>query len=359
MFEHDCTYGAQEAIRTSYKNKTCLRLVGTGTKNDLELPYSKEAKALDFSNHRGIIDYQPSELTITARSGTTLAEINSTLAEFDQYIACEIPMLGDGGSIGGAIATGWSGPGSAFRGKLRDFVLGVKMINGKGDVLDFGGKVLKNVAGFDIARLVCGSYGSLGAILEISLKVSPKPLKQCTFFTELTADDAIKRMNQVAAQEPNLSGACWWKGYLYLRFDDIGPEEVEKRIRAERLPVARSKSLWRNTRNYYRKLFNPGYREIWALVCRSTTPDLNLPGENLIDQCGSLRWYVPESALDVENFMRELHARNVRAHLMNSNFGYLERKHFLDIPPLLRDYYKRVKHAFDPGNVLNPGILGF
>ena len=359
MLEQDCTKGAQEAISNSYRDQTSLRLVGTGTKNDLELPCRKDAKVLDFSSHRGIIDYQPSELTITARSGTTLSEINATLAEFDQYIACEIPMLGDGGSIGGAIATGWSGPGSAFRGKLRDFVLGVKMINGKGDVLNFGGKVLKNVAGFDIARLVCGSYGSLGAILEVSLKVSPKPRSQCTFFAELSADDAIQRMNQVAGQEPNLSGACWWKGYLYLRFDDISPQGVANRIRAERLPIARSESLWRNTRNYYRKLFNPGYREIWALVCRSTAPDLNLPGENLIDQCGGLRWYVPEGALDFEIFMQELHARNVRAHLMNSNFGYIKRTHFLDIPPMLQAYYKRVKKAFDPGNVLNPGILGF
>ena len=361
MLEQDCTDGAQEAIQTSYINKTGLRLVGTGSKNDLELPCRRDAKILDFSSHRGIIDYQPSELTITVRSGTTLAEIDATLDEFDQHIACEIPMLNNGGSIGGAIATGWSGPGSFFRGKLRDFVLGVKMINGKGDILNFGGKVLKNVAGFDVARLICGSYGTLGAILEITLKVSPKPRSQCSFSIALSADDAIQRMHQIAAREPSLTGACWWEGLLYLRFDDIRHQSIAKRVEdAKRLPEARSESFWRNARNYYRKLFNPTYREVWALACaKSSTPDLQLPGLNLIDQCGALRWYVPTSTLDMDIFIQELHARNVRAHLMNTNFKYSQRTRFLDIPPTLQDYYKRIKHAFDPGNVLNPGILGF
>ena len=360
MLEYDCTYGAQETIKTSYVNKTGLRLVGTGSKSDLQLLHSKETKILDFSYHRGIIDYQPSELTITVRSGTTLAEIEATLAEFNQHIACEIPMFNNGGSIGGAIATGWSGPGSAFNGKLRDFVLGVKMINGKGEILNFGGKVLKNVAGFDVARLICGSYGSLGAILEISLKVSPKPRHQHTFLIELSADEAITRMHQVAAQEPSISGACWWQGVLYLRFDNISESSVAKRIKGERLPAAKSEFFWRNARNYYRKLFNPNYREVWALVCaKSTMPHLQLPGETLIDQCGKLRWYVPSDTLDLDIFLQELHARNVRAHLMNSNFKYAKRTRFLDIPPTLQHYYKRVKNAFDPGNVLNPGIFGF
>ena len=360
MLEHDCTDGAQEAIKTSYRNKTSLRLVGTGSKNDIDLPCSKDAKILDFSNHRGVIDYQPSELTITVRSGTTLAEIDATLAEFNQHIACEIPMFNNGGSIGGAIATGWSGPGSAFRGKLRDFVLGVKMINGKGEVLNFGGKVLKNVAGFDIARLLCGSYGTLGALLEVSLKVSPKPQSQHTFCMELSADAAITRMHQIAAQESSLSGAGWWEDYLYLRFDNMSRQSIAQRIKAEHLPAAEAESFWRKARNYYRKLYNPSYREVWALVCaKSSTPDLQLPGENYIDQCGALRWYAPVRALDMDIFMQELHARDIRAHLLNTNSQYSERTRFLDIPPTLQEYYQRVKNAFDPGNVLNPGILGF
>ena len=359
MLEGDFTPSIQRAVGNSYKNKSALQIVGMGSKHSFNFPVAEGTRVLDLSNHRGVLDYQPSELTITARAGTSVAEINATLKEFRQHIACEVPMMNSGGSIGGAVATGWSGPGSAFRGKLRDFVLGVKLMNGKGEILNFGGKVLKNVAGFDVSRLLCGSYGSLGVILEVSLKVSPQPHSQHTFIVSAQVDEGIRLMHQIAAQEANISAACWSDERLYLRFDDVSAKQLARRIGGEQMAEDEAGTFWRRLRDHKSKFFSMRrQQQLWALVCsKSTTPDLQLPGDSLIDQCGALRWYVPEAALELDIFLQELHARKVRAHLLQSSSAV--RPCFIDIPRALRGYYQRIKTAFDPSNILNPGVLGF
>ena len=359
MLEGDFTTSIKRTVAACYKEKSALQLVGMGSKHSFSFPAAEKARVLDLSNHRGVIDYQPSELTITARAGTSVAEINATLKEFRQHIACEVPMMNSGGSIGGALATGWSGPSSAFRGKLRDFVLGVKLVNGKGEILNFGGKVLKNVAGFDVSRLLCGSYGSLGVILEVSLKVSPRPHSQHTLMASTSVDEGIKLMHQIAAEETNISAACWYEGRLYLRFDNVSAKQLRRRINGEQMSESEAETFWRRLRDHKSNFFRlHNQRQLWALVCaKSSTPDLQLPGDSIIDQCGALRWYAPESALELDIFFQELHARSVRAHLLQHNNA--ARPCFLDIPRALRGYYQRIKTAFDPSNILNPGILGF
>ena len=359
MLESDLNPYIQVLVKKAYEQKTSLRISGLSSKSFLGFADENNSTLLQLSNHQGVIDYKPSELVITLRGGTSIAELNTTIGQFNQQIAGEIPMINGSGTIGGAIASGWSGPASPFRGRIRDAILGVKLINGKAQLINFGGQVIKNVAGFDVARLICGSYGSLGIISEISLKTTPIPGCQYTLIQELNQNDAIVRMNEVAAKTSSLSAACWRQGLMYLRFDDLysADKELLKKIGGEILGKKKANLFWSSLRDWQRHLFKDAHKEVWGLYCKSTLPDLDLPGETIVDHCGSLRWYMPNGILDTRMFFSELHARNVRANLIRT--GVSGRWFFLDIPEPLQALHKKLKKAFDPGNVLNPGIIGF
>jgi glycolate oxidase FAD binding subunit len=170
---NDHTRNLQQAVAQALADQTPLNIIGGGSKSF----YGREAcgKPLYLSGHRGIVNYHASELVVTARAGTLLADLEQTLAEYGQMLAFEPPHFGATATLGGTIACGFSGPRRAFSGSARDFVLGCKIINGKAEVLSFGGEVIKNVAGFDVSRLMAGALGTLGVLLEISLKVLPLP----------------------------------------------------------------------------------------------------------------------------------------------------------------------------------------
>src|SRR5665647_1519533 len=168
----DISASLQETVKSAQAKKHSLAIVGGGSKSFLQ---SATADAeLHLSEHCGVIDYQPGELFITARAGTPLAEIEAMLADHKQMLACEPPHFGNEATLGGAVACGFSGPRRPFAGSLRDHILGVRILNGAGKALQFGGQVMKNVAGFDVSRLMAGARGTLGALLEISIKVMPK-----------------------------------------------------------------------------------------------------------------------------------------------------------------------------------------
>ena len=359
MLESDLSAYIQLVIKKHYEQQGSVRISGLGSKDFLGFPDKNNSTSLQLANHQGIIDYQPAELVITLRGSTSIAELNTTLSQFNQHIAGEVPMINSGGSIGGAIAAGWSGPAGPFRGQIRDAILGMKIINGKGQILNFGGKVIKNVAGFDVPRLLCGSYGTLGIITEVSLKTTPLPACQYTLIQELNQNDAIIRMNEIAARTASLSGACWRRGQMYLRFDDLHADDKKllKQVGGELMSEKKAKLFWASLRDWQRHLFTDSLREVWRLHCKPTLPDLQLPGETIIDHCGSLRWYMPNALLDQRFFLSELHAHNVRGNLIKT--GTSGRWFFLDIPEPLQMLHKKLKKAFDPGNVLNPGIIGF
>ena len=359
MLESDLNAYIQVVIKQAYEQGRSVRISGLGSKDFLGFPDAHNSTPLQLVNHQGVIDYKPSELVITLRGSTSIAELNTTLSQFNQHIAGEVPMINSGGSIGGAIAAGWSGPAGPFRGQIRDAILGMKIINGKGQILNFGGQVIKNVAGFDVSRLLSGSYGTLGIISEVSLKTTPLPTCHYTLIQELKQNEAIIRMNEIAARTASLSGTCWRRGRMYLRFDDLhaDDEKLLKQVGGELMSEKKAKLFWAALRDWQKHLFADSPREVWRLHCKSTLPDLQLPGETIIDHCGSLRWYMPNGVLDHKLFLSELHARNVRGNLIKT--GAKGRWFFLDIPEPLQALHKKLKKAFDPGNVLNPGIIGF
>src|SRR3990172_8477065 len=188
----DISQKLADAVREAAANHALLAIQGNGTKAFYTGALS--GTPLDVTGHRGIVSYEPTELVITARAGTPLAEIEAALAERGQMLGFEPPYFGEAATLGGTIACGFSGPRRPYAGAARDFVLGTKIVNGKGEILKFGGEVMKNVAGYDVSRLMVGALGTLGVLLEISLKVLPKPAREITLGFATTVDKAIATM---------------------------------------------------------------------------------------------------------------------------------------------------------------------
>ena len=197
----------REQILAAAKNKTPLSITGGGTKS--WYGNANSFAKLDTRSYSGILEYQPEELVITACAGTPLKEIEAALAEKNQVLAFEPPHFGDNTTFGGAIAAGLAGPGRISAGNLRDFVLGARILDGKGQDLSFGGKVMKNVAGYDISRLLPGSMGTLSLLLEASVKVLPKPAASATLRCQVSQEKALRVLNEWAGQPLPLSASCW------------------------------------------------------------------------------------------------------------------------------------------------------
>src|SRR5947199_209186 len=212
----DAVLGAlRERIAAAQGARRALRLKGAGTKDFYGETLAGEV--LELGAFSGIVDYEPSELVITARCGTALSEIEAALSARDQFLAFEPPAFGADPTIGGVIAAGLSGPRRAYAGAARDFVLGAKLLSADGALLRFGGRVMKNVAGFDVSRLLCGSLGTLGIITEISLKVLPRPRAEETLRLELPAAAAVESFDRWSAAGLAVSGAAWGQGGAWVR----------------------------------------------------------------------------------------------------------------------------------------------
>src|SRR5665213_2075799 len=215
MKERDASAELKERIDAAVGAHTPLQLCGSGSKQFYGRAGSGERLALQ--EHAGIVDYDPQELVLTARAGTPLRHIEAELAQCGQYLAFEPPHFGAEATLGGAIACGLAGPARASVGPVRDFVLGVRVLTGAGELLQFGGRVMKNVAGYDVTRLMVGAFGTLGVLLEISLKVLPRAAQQLTLMYDFDAAQATARMNDWAMTALPISATTWVAGQLYAR----------------------------------------------------------------------------------------------------------------------------------------------
>src|SRR6516225_6921253 len=275
----------RERLASARRDRTTLRLRGSGTKDF----YAEglEGEVLDLRGWRGIVDYEPSELVITVRCGTPLSEVEAALAARDQFLAFEPPAFSADPTIGGVIAAGLSGPRRMFAGAARDFVLGTRLLTAQGELLRFGGQVMKNVAGFDVSRLLCGSLGILGILTEISLKVLPRPRVEETLRLELPAVDAVAAFNRWAALPLPLSGAAWSQGSAWVRLSGApaAVRAAREQIGGELVAAARATAFWDALRHCQHPVFAAA--GLWRLSLPSATPPLALPGEPLIDWGGA------------------------------------------------------------------------
>src|SRR5262245_23999553 len=235
-----------ERIREAAARKQSLRIRGSGSKDFYA--FRLEGEPLDVSGYRGIVDYEPSELVMTARAGTPLAEVEEALLKGGQMLACEPPYFGPHATLGGCVAAGFSGPRRVATGSVRDFVLGTRVLNGQGEDLRFGGQVMKNVAGFDVSRLMAGSFGTLGLILEVSMKVLPRPEQERTLRFQMAEAKAIETMNRWAAQPLSISATCYADGALTVRLSGskLGIDSACTRIGGDR--VAEGDAFWQSVR---------------------------------------------------------------------------------------------------------------
>jgi glycolate oxidase FAD binding subunit len=340
----------RERLAAAAAGRTSVRIRGRGTKDFYGETLAGEI--LDTTTWCGITDYEPSELVITARCGTPLSELEAALAACGQFLAFEPPAFGAEPTIGGVIAAGLSGPRRAYAGAARDFVLGTRLLTAGGELLRFGGRVMKNVAGFDVSRLLCGSLGILGVITEVSLKVLPRPREEATLRLELPAAAAVESFNRWAAQPLPLSGAAWWRGSAWVRLSGATPavRAARERIGGERLDAAGAREFWEALRHCALPVF--ASEVLWRVSLPAAAPPLALPGEPLIDWGGALRWYaaVPASAR-----VREVAGAAGGTALCWR--GPAPDGRFHPLQPVVAALHRRLKQRFDPHGTLNPGRL--
>jgi glycolate oxidase FAD binding subunit len=355
----DLTELLRERVLAAAVDKQPLRIRGGGTKDFYGNPPAGEP--IETAGHAGIVAYAPSELVVTVRAGTRLADLEAALAEKGQMLAFEpphfspLPRAGEGSgfaTVGGCVAAGLSGPRRATAGAVRDFVLGVKLLDGKGEVLNFGGQVMKNVAGYDVSRLMAGALGTLGLLLEVSLKVLPKPPAEATLRLELPQDKAIETMNRWGGQPLPLSATCWSGGLLTVRLSGARAAVAAacERIGGER--VTDADDFWRDVREQ-RLAFFSGAGTLWRLSLPSKTPPLSLPGEPLIEWGGALRWFAFEGPAAL---VREA-ATRAGGHATLFRGGDKSAGAFQPLPAPLMAIHRSLKRVFDPQGLFNPGRL--
>jgi len=357
-----------------------LRIRGGGTKDWYGEPAAEGSAEtiLDTRVHAGIVEYDPSELVITARCGTPLAELEAALAASGQMLACEPPHFGPQATVGGCVAAGLSGPRRATSGSVRDFVLGAKLINGRGQHLAFGGQVIKNVAGYDVSRLLAGSLGILGVITEVSLKVVPLPSAEISLrFDGIAQAEAIDRLNRWAGQPLPLSASAWSAGTLHLRLSGAtaAVRAACAALGGERLEPAQASAFWAALREQSAPFFS-GDRPLWRLSLPSVAPPLPAPHAQpepdapLLEWGGALRWLRSDAPADT---LREA-ARAAGGHATlfrqatpapgGSGAGAATAARrgshagcFAPLDPAVLRIHQRLKAEFDPAGVFNHGRL--
>lgn len=327
-----------------------------------------EPQALDLRPYRGIVDYEPSELVITARCGTPLSEIEAALADRGQFLAFEPPAFGGDPTLGGVIAAGLSGPRRMYAGAARDFVLGTRLLDARGEVLRFGGQVMKNVAGFDVSRLLCGSLGILGVITEVSLKVLPRPRAEETLRFEMPAKDAIEAFNRWSGQPLPLSGAAWCGGVAWIRLSGASAavRAAHERLGGERVDPTSASQWWNALRHCTHPIFESS--TLWRLSVPDTTPPLELQGEPLIDWGGALRWYAGDArsasdgpALAPTGAGKHPNVREVAFAAGGTALCWRGTPppggRFHPLSPAVAALHRRLKDRFDPHGIFNPGRM--
>jgi len=338
-------------IRAATAAKTPLRLRGGGTKD--WYGQALQGEVLDTRAYAGVVSYEPTELVITARCGTPLAEIEALLARHGQMLAFEPPRFGPESTIGGVAASALSGPRRASAGAVRDFMLGAVLMDGHGEALRFGGQVMKNVAGYDVSRLLAGSLGTLGLILEVSLKVLPVPPGVASLRFEMSEIDALRRLNEWGGQPLPISASCWHQGVLSLRLSGAAAAvtAAQRKLGGEALDGA--DAFWDALRDQTHPYFSGG--SLWRLSVPSAASAIILRGEQLIEWGGAQRWLKVDDAAQADSIRRTVAAAGGHATLFRG--GDHSAGVFHPLAPAVMKIHQRLKDAFDPAGIFNPGRM--
>ncbi|HUI58919.1 MAG TPA: glycolate oxidase subunit GlcE [Steroidobacteraceae bacterium] len=340
----------RERVLEARQQRRPLRLCGSGTKDF----YGErlEGEPLSLRAYQGIVDYDPSELVITARCGTPLSQIEAVLADSGQFLGFEPPAFGGDPTLGGVVAAGLSGPRRMQAGAVRDFVLGAHLLAADGEVLRFGGQVMKNVAGFDVSRLLCGSLGIFGVLTQLSLKVLPRPRAERTQRLAMSAQEAIVTFNRLGGRPLPVSAAAWCDGQAWLRFSGARSAvgAACSAVGGERVDDNEAAAWWSSLRHCTHPVLADS--SLWRLSMPSTAPCDTLAVPSLIDWGGALRWYACDGS---HTRMREL-AGAAGGTAMKWR-GAAPAGRFHPLAPAVLALHRRLKQHFDPDGLFNPGRL--
>lgn len=336
-----------------------LEIRGGGTKRFLG--GSPVGEPLDMTALTGITSYEPTELVVTARAGTPLSDVESALEEQGQCLPFEPPRFAAGGTLGGMVACGLSGPARASLGSVRDHVLGVTLLNGRGEILTFGGQVTKNVAGYDVSRLMVGSFGILGILCEVSLKVLPVSIASATLRFDWDETRALEQLVSWTAQPLPISASAWHSGRLHLRLAGAraAVEAACGRLGGERVEAVQAKDWWTRVRDQSNEFFAPDDarlargESLWRLSVPAVTGALSLPGQQFIEWHGAQRWWKTTAhAAQVQGAAARAggHATLIRG--ADKSQGV-----FAPLSDVLMRVHHELKQAFDPARIFNPGRL--
>jgi glycolate oxidase FAD binding subunit len=338
-----------ETLREAGHRGTPLSIHGGGSKAF----YGRAVRGREFrvGDYAGVIEYSPTELVVSARAGTPLAVLEAVLAQENQMLPFEPPHFATGATLGGTVACGLSGPRRPYAGAVRDHVLGITCLNGAGQQLHFGGSVMKNVAGYDISRTLTGSLGTLAVLLDITIKILPRPETELTLRRECTAAEAIVLFNRWAGQPIPLSAGCHHDGMLTVRLSGFkqGVKAAADKLGGDKLPDAAT--FWQDLREQ-RLAFFDDPRPLWRLSVAPATPPLPLEEDCLIDWGGAQRWI----KTDRPAIALRQSATDSGGHATLFRNGE-ENEVFHPLPGSLLALHRRLKHSFDPAGILNPGRL--
>ena len=358
MKQQDIVAGWSERVRAASDAGQALRFRGGGTKD--WYGQALEGEILDTRAYRGIVDYDPAELVITARAGTPLAQVEAALAEARQMLPFEPPHFGPDATLGGTIAAGLAGPRRATAGAARDFVLGTTLMNGRGEVLRFGGQVVKNVAGYDVSRLMAGSLGTLGLMLDLSIKVLPRPAAELTLRFEMSATDAVRRLNEWAGRPLPISASAWCDGMLAVRLS--GAEAAVKTAKTvldgDAVDAIEAERYWAALREHSDPFFAhiPPGSALWRLALPTTAEPLQRPGAVLMEWGGAQRWWITHA--DAHTVRVSAKQAGGHATLFRASAAYTSSEGvFTALPAPIMRIHRGLKAAFDPAGVFNRGRL--
>ena len=337
-------------IRHAVEQRQPLCIRGSGSKDFYGGALLGEV--VDTTPYSGVVSYEPQELVVTARAGTSLTEIEKLLADNGQMLPFEPPHFGAQATLGGCVAAGLSGPRRAYQGAVRDFVLGVRMLDGHGDDLKFGGQVMKNVAGYDVSRLMTGSLGTLGVLLEVSLKVLPRPAEEVTLVFEMDESEAIEQVNRWSGKPLPLSASCYDNSLLSVRLSGT-PAAV--RVAQQKMGGALrhdGAKFWQSVREHTLYFFQTD-TPLWRISLPATHPPLTLPGRQLLEWGGAVRWL--ESAADAQMIRQMAQQAGGQATLFRAKEKPVGVFHPLS--RALLNIHQRLKLTFDPHGIFNPGRM--
>ncbi|OED39796.1 glycolate oxidase subunit GlcE [Chromatiales bacterium (ex Bugula neritina AB1)] len=348
----------QQQIAEAYSRRQPLTICGGGSKSFLGL--RSNSHEINTTQHSGVVSYEPTELVITARCGTPLSTIREVLAAHHQMLPFEPPSYGESATLGGTMACALSGPARPYSGAARDYALGCRMINGQAQTLRFGGEVMKNVAGYDVTRLMTGAMGTLGLLLDFSLKVLPLAEHEITLAFDTTVDDALQKMQALAGQSQPVTASAFYNGTLYIRLAGAHSAVMASanRLPGEVLPntTGATAGFWEDLREHRLDFFKPAAAPLWRISVPPLTPPLDLSGECFYDWAGMQRWLFSEDSAGT--IRQKAASAGGHAQLFRAS-DELKAQTSVTHPPgdQIMNLHRKIKNEFDPAGLFNRNRL--